>query len=169
GPECDGYLQERNTIREPMVMREKPVGLLRLLVARMLFFSSRPLDVLLLRRVPLDRRLNRRRRRLAGSAPDGAGLFFDVGLDPFGLVIGPLIGRSRLKPPRLRLQYQGLVHRPTGSQGSDGAERREQSRRQRNIAEQSVERRLVNGFLKAVDVDLRFLGHARHDSPIASP
>ena len=62
-----------------MVTREELVGFLRFVVALMFLVAGRPLDVLLLRRVALNRLFKVQRRRLAGGDPRGACGFLDVG------------------------------------------------------------------------------------------
>ena len=52
-----------------MVTREELVGFLRFVVALMFLVAGRPLDVLLLRRVALNRLFKVQRRRLAGGDP----------------------------------------------------------------------------------------------------
>src|SRR5437773_8439494 len=104
GSESDRDLEEGHGVGEAVVMVEQLVGLPGLLVALLFLLPGLLLDLFLLLAIALLLLGVFGGRLLRDREPRGSRRLGRRRLDPFGLVIRPLVGSLGLQPRRLRLQ-----------------------------------------------------------------
>ena len=138
GSERDRHLEERDRVREAVVLVQEVVRLLRLRVPLVLFLLGFLLDLGLLVLVALLLLRVLRRGLLARREPRRGRGLLHRGLQPLRLVVGPLVRCLRLQARRLRLQHERLVHGGARAQGGDRRADREERRRQRDPLEEGA-------------------------------
>src|SRR5713226_2234959 len=105
GPQGDRHLEECHADCETVMPMEQEICLGRLCVALVFFLARHLLDLPLFLAVPLHGRVKVRGRLLPNCKPRRTGGLLHRGLNPFRLVVRPLVSRFRLEASGLGLQH----------------------------------------------------------------